>query len=535
MARVLGLDLGSHSLKAVLMETTYRGATIKGTLSVPVPADGERLDRLKAALPKLIEQGAAVTVPGQQPLLAADQVVVALPGTTLATHPIALPFNDPKKIESTLAFEVEGQLPYDLADAIYDHQTAIADDKGAQLLVGVARKAELQAVLDVLKEAKLDPRVVTHAGLVYQNVFATLPPTLVEGDASVAILDLGHERCSLAIGKPGGSIEFARTFAGGGWSLTKALSNEFKIGLNDAQAWKEEHGAVGSEVVGGEAERAAGAFMRALQPVLRDLRSTLKSSGARSRKPVGLVLLCGGTSKLKGLPEQLARDLNVPCKLLELPADTREVLGVNRQDLAQAWALALRGTATGAKAPRFNLRRGEFAFKSDFDFASDKMGQLGAFALVLFVLLIASGIVRNSVLERREKQVDAVLCDVTTRILGKCEKDFSIALSMLRGQESPAAGIPARSATTLLAELTSHVPPEMHVTFDQVVIDLERISLRCETESSKSLEELIAALKTYKCFKEINEGRVEKSKDGTKVSSRLEIQVECPAEGGNQG
>jgi general secretion pathway protein L len=520
MARVLGLDLGSHTVKGVIVETTYRGATVKAYLTAPVPPDGSSLDRLKAALPKLVEQGAALV----------DTVVVSLPGTTLATHPISLPFSDPKKIESTLAFEVESQLPYDLDDAVYDHQVGSSDEKGAQLLVGVARKTELKPTLDLLREAKLDPRIVTHAGLVYQSLLHTLPGTLVEGDGAVAILDLGHERCSVAIGKPGGVVEFARTFAGGGWALTKALSTEFKISLPDAQAWKEEHGAVGTEVVGAEAERAAGAFMRAIQPVLRDLRSSLKSYNARSHRPIGALLLCGGTSKLRGLPEQLGRDLNLPTRLLELPAETRDVLGVGRQEAAQAYALALRGTATGAKAPRFNLRRGEFGFKSDFDFASDKFGQMAAFAVVLFVLLIASGIVRNSVLERREKQVDAVLCDVTQRILGKCEKDFTIALSLLKGQESPAAGIPPRTAATLLAELTSHVPPDMKVTFDQVVIDLDRISLRSETENSKTLEELIAALKTYKCFKEVNEGRVEKSKDGTKVNTRLDIQVECPAE-----
>lgn len=523
MARVLGLDLGSHSIKGVILETTYRGSSVKGYLTTPTPTEGERLDRIKAALPRLLEQAGPTG-------LQADQVIVSLPGTTLATHPIALPFSDQKKIESTLAFEVESQLPYDLDEAIFDHQISSTDEKGAQLLVGVARKAELAPILAALKDAKLDPRIVTHAGLVYQNLFSTLPLSLVEGDASVAILDLGHERCSLAIGKPGGAVEFARTFAGGGAALSRALSTEFKISIPDAAAWKEEHGAVGAEVVGAEAERAAGAFMRALQPVLRDLRSTLKSSNARSRRPVGLVLLCGGTSKLRGLPEQLTRDLGVPCKLLELPAETRDILGVGRQETAQAYALSLRGGATGAKAPRFNLRRGEFAFKSDFDFASDKMGQIASFALVLFVLLIASSFVRNSVLERREKQVDAVLCDVTNRILGKCEKDFTVALSLLRGQESPAAGIPPRSATNLLAELTAHVPPDMPVTFDQVTIDLDRITLRCETENSKQLDDLIAALKTYECFREVDEGRVEKNKDGTKVTSRLAIEVACPTD-----
>lgn len=521
MARVLGLDLGSHRIKGVVVETAYRGgAVVKSVITAPVPQDGERLDRLRAGLAKLLEQGA----------LQVDSVVAALPGTGLATHPISLPFSDPKKIESTLSFEVESQLPYDLDDAVFDHQTSQADEKGAQLLVGVAKKTEVRPLLELLKETKLDPRVVTHAGLVYQNVLATLPVTLVDPGAAIAVLDLGHERCSLAIGRPGAAVEYARTFAGGGWSLTKALSNEFKVSLADAEAWKEEHGAVGSEVVGPEAERAAGAFMRALQPVLRDLRSTIKAYVARTRNPVGLVLLCGGTAQLKGLAEQLASDLTVPTRLLDVPNDIGGIAN------AQPWALALRGTATSAKAPRFNLRRGEFGFKSDFDFAGDKIGQLAAFAAILFVLMIASGIVRNSVLTRREKQVDAVLCDITQRILGKCEKDFTIATSMLKGQESPAAGIPQRSAATLLAELTAHVPPDMEVTFDQLVIDLDRISLRCETATSKNLEELMNALKTYKCFKEINEGKVEKSKDGSKVSSRLDIQIECPEEAeGNKG
>ena len=76
MARVLGLDLGSHTLKAVVVETTYRGATVKSYFTAPVPPDGERMDRLKAALPRLLEQGAGHV----------DSVVISLPGTT---HPAA--------------------------------------------------------------------------------------------------------------------------------------------------------------------------------------------------------------------------------------------------------------------------------------------------------------------------------------------------------------------------------------------------------------------------------------------------------------
>ena len=77
MARVLGLDLGSHAVKAVIVETNYRGGgAVKTVTSVPLPADGERHERLRAALAQLAQQH-----------LVADSVTVAMPGTALATHP----------------------------------------------------------------------------------------------------------------------------------------------------------------------------------------------------------------------------------------------------------------------------------------------------------------------------------------------------------------------------------------------------------------------------------------------------------------
>ncbi len=530
MARILGLDLGSHSVKGVLIETTLRGHTVRHVAEAPLPLEGERPARLSQAIATLLAEAHG--------RLAADTITVALPGAALATHPITLPFSDPKKIDATLGFEVEGQLPFDLSEAVYDYQIASATDAGASLNVGVVKKDELGALLELLKAAKVDPRIVTHPGLVLQGLLgvmahANLPEATGE---AVALVDIGHERVTLAIGTPGGAVEFARTFPGGGQALTRALAAEFKIALPEAQAWKEQYGAVGREVVGAEAERAEGAFLRALAPVVRELKSTLKAFTARNKRTVTRLVLSGGTARLKGLPERLGQDLGLAVERLELPAEVVTAAGpLAGPQLALAWALALRGEATGARAQRFNLRRGEFSFRSDLDFVKDRVGQLVAFGAVLLVLLIASGIVRNSVLERREKQVDAALCEVTQRVLGKCEKDANLALNLMQGKESPIAAIPTRSAATLLAEFTQHIPKDMPLTVDNLVIDLDRISVRCETATSKQVEDVITALKAYKCFGEVKEGKLEKSKDGSKVSFRLDIQVQCPDDAAPQG
>ncbi len=524
MARVLGLDLGSYSVKAVVLETNLRGYTTRGFAAVRCgTGEGPLVDRIRAALPDLFAKGP----------FTADSVVVALPGPSVASHQLVMPFSDPKKIEAALAFEVESQLPFDLSEAVWDYQVASTDEKGTQLMVGVVKKAELAALLASLKEARVEPRIVTHPGLVYQSLLAALPagqlPENPQG--AVAIVDIGHERVCVAIGRPGQGIEHARTFTGGGAALTRALATEFKIPLPEAEKWKEEHGAVGDAAVGPDAERAAGAFLRGMQPLLRELRPTLKSYTAKTHRTVEKVFICGGTSQLAGLDEQLHRDLGVPVQRLSLPDETNDAIGPNGATAAQAFALALRGQASGARAPRFNLRRGDLAFKSDFDFMREKVGQLVTFSLILLVLLIAGGVVRNTVLERREKQVDQQLCDVTQRVLGTCERNFDKALNMLRGKESPAAVVPRRSAVNLLAELTSRIPADIPVTMEQIVVDLDRIGVRCEANSSKQMEDLIAALKTFKCFKEVKEGKIEKSKDGTKVNFRLDVQVSCPDEG----
>ena len=273
MARILGLDLGSHSVKAVLIETTLRGFTREvASWPCPLPPEGDR-GRLELA--------AALEALSSSLPLWADTVVVALPGVALATHPITLPFNDPKKIESTLAFEVEEPAAVRSRRRRSSTTRSLTPTTpGPSCSSGVVKKNELARLLEVLKDAKLDPRIVTHPGLVYQNLLANCRLPICQ-DAAVAIVDLGHERVSVAIGRPGGAVELARTFAGGGQALTKALSAEFKISLADAAAWKETHGAVGTEVVGPDAERAAGAFLRALQPVLRELRPTLKSYTAQ--------------------------------------------------------------------------------------------------------------------------------------------------------------------------------------------------------------------------------------------------------------
>ena len=554
MARILGLDIGSHSVKAVLFDATMRGAQAKATASVRRAAEGDKADTLKAAIRELFEKH-----PMQW-----DQVVVALPGPTLATHIISLPFSDPRRVEQALPFEVESQLPFDLDEVVFDYQPtqpSVAGAKGSaggksDQIVGVIRKDDLRALLGHLAEVNVDPRIVTHPALAYQNVMPLLGSagqggagaqgprpsaedaqtavtdiTSLNANPAIAVVDMGHERTSVCIGHggAGGSAEFARTFSGGGRDLTRALATEFQIPFAEAESWKEAHGAMASQIVGPDAERAAAAFVRGLQPLLRELRQTFKSYTARSRQQVGRIYLCGGTAKLAGLEEQLAKDLGLPVERLPLPTELTAQSGPDYPyELAQPYVLALRGGSGGAKAPRFNVRRGEFSFKGQYDYARERIGRLAAFAATLLVLLIVSGVVRNTLLSEREQALHDQLCETTNRVIGRCERNFDLAMNMLQGAESPASAVPKVSAVELLAELTQRIPADSNVIIEQVDVGLDRITLRAETDSTRQVDQVTAALKGYRCFQEVQQRRVERTRDGAKVLFGLEIQVACP-------
>ncbi len=528
MSRILGLDLGAYSVKALLLESNFRSFTVRAFTEVKLnPETG-----LKGALETLKAGGH----------LAADQEVVAAPGCSVATHVITLPFSDPRRIEATLGFEVEGQLPYDLSEVVYDHQQLLAKPDGkSEILVGVLRTDEIENFLGLLKECGVDPRIVTTSALAYQNllangILAAAAAAPANGDAPaqesvLAVVDIGHERTSIAIGQNAGTLEYARTFQGGGRDLTRIVAADFKVSPEDAQAWKETEGDVTlGEGVGAEAERAASALLRGLAPIIREIRSTIRAHFARFKKPLTRIYLTGGTAKLRGLVPVLARELAVEVVPLEaIPRETVSSLDVPNLDAqgSQAFALAMRGHSV-SRGARFNLRKGQYAFKGDLDYLKGKVSRLAAMAAALVVLSMALVWSQFRAIDMREKALDDLLCTTTQRVLGKCQRDYLVALSMLRGQGTAGEVIPELSAVDLLAEVTNRTETvKAEVRFDEMEMQLQRIRLRGQTESFDGVDQLVSALKGYRCFQDIKRGQVQKNREGTHIQFELDINVQC--------
>jgi len=288
-----------------------------------------------------------------------DLAVVAFPGAAVSSHAVTLPFTDPRRIAEAVGFELEGQLPFELADVAWDWQLLGIRDGKSDLLVTVVRKAELSALLAALAGAAVDPRAVVPAGVALATLppSGALPPPPEDGDAAgaEAILDVGWERTSLCVtsaGGPGaatagglrlataGGLEAARTFPFGGAQVARALARE--LGLSDADAAAilsaESRGEPVPAALAEAARdpRAPEAVRRALVPLVRELRASLRAWRTRAgAQPLRRLLLAGELGRLPGLAELLGPEVEGPVSALELVGPAASIAGPMATALAR--------------------------------------------------------------------------------------------------------------------------------------------------------------------------------------------------------
>ncbi len=482
MHRIVGIDIGANALRAAVLQSSFRGFEFLGFHEAAIDPQAPREDGLRAALKELAKDRR----------LAADVVAVALPGARVATHLFTLPFVDDKRLAQTLPFEVEGAIPFDIADVVWDYQPIAQQDGKTDVLVAVAKKDDVGGLLKLLAEVGLDPRVVVPPALSYHALFEQ---ALVRGasrdhdtNGCDALVDIGSDRTSITI-VSGARLEFARISPGG-------VKHSLDLAI-------------------------------ALAPAVREIRNALAAHHARSHRRALRLHLAGPLADRTDVADHLTRELGLPTTPLALDTDKlRLPPGTDVAVQAQALALAIRAQST--RSARLTLRRGPFAFTRESQELRGGITRLAAYAALLLVLFAGMSLARLRTLKNQETALDTALCDTTQRILGACEKDYRVALAKLRGHGSPTSTLPHASALDLFAEISSHLPEDVPVNLQEADVSTSTVRLKGETESFEQVDKVEAAVKRYKCFGTVSRGRVQKNPAG-KIEFNLEVKYTCGA------
>jgi len=492
---VLGLDLGSHSLKAVELQQTLRGVEVVQQRSLPRSAD-------EAELPEQLRQLV------QLYRLGTEHVVAALPGDCLSSRRLHFPFRDRRKLGQAVPFAVEGDLPFDLEQVVIDWELTGGDRSQAEVIAQIAPRSEVSRLLALLEAAGCAPRTLEAEGLVLGNLAA-----IFDLPGLCLLADLGHRKttfCLMAEGRAVGS----RTVRIGGLHLTQALARDRDLGFERAEQIKCGEGVLRQGAAGAQVD----AVLERLAREILLLQGSLEEVTARfGSGRIESVRLCGGSALLAGLDEYLAERTGLPTARLGTPREgtgSGFVAAGPPGLFASAIALALRGTAEART--RTNFRQDEFAVRLDLDRLRREFRWTGVLAAVCAGLgLVSFGLGtwltsrRAGALERsslalyssafpEQPAPENTLAALREQVKSANERaDF---LGVYRGN---------LSALDLLSEISRLVPPDLDVVFEELSIDRQTIRLRAYAKSFEAAERLGSELGKFPLFSAVRIGSIE--------------------------
>jgi general secretion pathway protein L len=500
LKNVLGLDLGSHSLKAVEIRQSLRSfeAVAMRTL--------ERRDD-ETPLADLIERFVELHH------LSVEHVVCALSGRRLSSRRLHFPFSEQKKISAAIPFEIEEELPFEIDDCLIDWEKIHSERASADIIATIAPRAEVSRFTEPLIDAKCPPQTLEAEGLVLANLAALfdLPGTRM-------LIDLGHTKSAFCVIVDGRAVA-ARTVAIGGRDLTAAIAEDGGLVHERAEAVKCESGLAGSGA------RTRAVIDRLAREISRTASSIEETLAQLSSGPIAELTLFGGTAQLIGIEEALSERAGIPAKRLGLP---KEGHGDRLSDdgaplvFAPALALALRGTAQART--RMNFLQQEFAVRIDLSRYRKDFGWtavLGGVALAIAIMNFATG----TVLEMRQAETVEATVDrlYSEAFPGAPATDNPIAALRTAVKESndraEFLGVyPGNlSALDILSEISRHIPKDLDIVFEDVNIDRQTIRMKVYAKKFESADRLGAELTKFPPFARAQIGSIENdSKRGGK-------------------
>jgi general secretion pathway protein L len=480
----LGLDIGTGSVKAALVAGTSKGFEIIDVFE-EVIEPGDELgwqERAQAALSRLGGR------------LKADTSAVAIPPMAAVLTYLKLPLDDPKKIASTIGYELESSMPYEVGDVVYDYRILNKGVDGTELSVSYTPKKEVASTLSMLSAAQVDPRYLFSPAQSLRFASMLMDPAR-SGDGPYMIVDAGAKYALLCV------------------------VDESDIPVSRAVRL--------SSDLPGTGEAGAAQLVESTAADLAESIMLLASSYSnRTRREVQSVFICGGRSLLPGICERLTEILQTRCETLSQNS-ALELESEKTARFALAIAMAAE-SATALKRQLINFRRDDFSFRGEYKFLRGKLIQIGVAIGIIVSLALTNTVIGFRTLSTHEEQLDSRLQEVTKQLLGKPYDDYTIALSIMKQKISPQASpIPKVTALDYFIDVSVRLPKEVQLDLREINIQSNKIRIEGDTDSFEGVDKIVNGLKTNKCFDDINKGRVKKSIDGAKVEFDLTITPKC--------
>lgn len=326
--KIVGLDIGLHSVKAVWAERRASGTVCTRTETTLLPQDGG-------------DQSAVIGPWLQQVGLSGASCVIGVPGDQCMFQPLLMAPDDPRDPAQAAAMEVVqfNEMASETMSYSFTHLTLNAVE--SRLVLAMVRPTLLETLLT--RAADLGVRtvdVVPFPVAIYNAMESTVDPH----DEPYMAIHIGHMTTEVAVGNAGGFM-FGRAFSSGGGMFTDAVAKARGVSTSQAEALKQDSAGIGESESGDGLTAIADLWLTEVQSCLSVYRSVYPERTSAVQR----IVLSGGAAALPGLARHIQDELGIATIVADaLPG---------RADMDQPEAfLAAAGLAvSGLENPPVNL------------------------------------------------------------------------------------------------------------------------------------------------------------------------------------
>src|SRR5665648_495521 len=315
---MFAIDFGSRSIKVAKVHEVSDGYELDnyGVILSPEGAisSGEIFNPIAVAdaLTKLIKESG----------IRDNKAIIAITGQKVIVREIIFPLMEDKELLSGVMWEAPKYVPYDLNESIIDVEKVeefVEKDgnKMMKVLLVAAPKSTIQPYMDVLKKARIIPKivdVVSSANIrAFENNLSDKKDEEQESSIIDIILSIGASNTNLTlVGKS--NLKFTRDILIGGNDITKAIAKSLNISFDEAEKLKRETKIVlGSEAEEENKNESEKIIVKTLDQITKEVRKSLSYYKTQSQKvKYNKMILSGGCANIDNIKDLLSEQFELP-------------------------------------------------------------------------------------------------------------------------------------------------------------------------------------------------------------------------------
>jgi type IV pilus assembly protein PilM len=315
--QLVGLDIGSHSIKLVEIDHGKKGRVLKnfGVIGLPPEAIVE------GAIKEMEVVASAIKTLYKNLKVKNRNVATSISGYSVIVKKITVGRRGATELERSIQDEAEQYIPFDINDVNLDYDVLEPESTDGQegeakkedanqmeVMLVAAKKDIVEDYVSLIQLAGLNPVILDVDAFALQNAFEM---SASEPEGFFALVNVGAEELGINAVRKGSSM-FTRDSSYGGFQITEGIMSQLKVGYEEAEKIK-----LGGMKPGEHQEVLEEIFTSIVSGWVQEIKRALDFlATSYPQESIGKIYLSGGSCRLPGFRRYLEQETEIPVEEL---------------------------------------------------------------------------------------------------------------------------------------------------------------------------------------------------------------------------